>query len=108
MPGGDRKGPRGEGPQTGRGEGYCEGNDQPGYAVPRLAQRLGLGFRWGGRGRGRGRRANTGYRQGPGRGRFSSQPVSKDQEAGFLKAQAEELQKTLQDIQSRIDKLDAE
>ncbi len=31
MPRGDRTGPSGEGPKTGRGMGYCTGNDQPGY-----------------------------------------------------------------------------
>lgn len=31
MPGGDRTGPRGLGPLTGRGAGYCAGNDRPGY-----------------------------------------------------------------------------
>ncbi|MBU0667185.1 MAG: DUF5320 domain-containing protein [Nanoarchaeota archaeon] len=31
MPRGDRTGPMGEGPKTGRGAGYCSGNDEPGY-----------------------------------------------------------------------------
>ena len=30
MPGGDRRGPRGEGPRTGRRAGYCSGYDRPG------------------------------------------------------------------------------
>lgn len=30
MPGGDRRGPRGDGPRTGRMAGYCSGYDQPG------------------------------------------------------------------------------
>ena len=32
MPGGDKTGPQGDGPQTGRQAGYCGGNDAPGYA----------------------------------------------------------------------------
>jgi len=32
MPGGDRTGPEGLGSMTGRGAGYCAGNDVPGYA----------------------------------------------------------------------------
>lgn len=31
MPGGNRTGPYGEGPRTGRGMGYCSGSDTPGY-----------------------------------------------------------------------------
>ena len=34
MPGGDRTGPRGRGPLTGRKRGYCAGYDQPGYMNP--------------------------------------------------------------------------
>ncbi len=53
MPGGDRTGPQGLGPRTGRAAGYCSGSSVPGYAnpyVPRYGR--GLGF---GRGRGFGR-----------------------------------------------------
>lgn len=53
MPGGDRTGPLGEGPRTGRGAGYCAGNDEPGYKNPlfgwvggrRLSRRRGRGRR---------------------------------------------------------------
>lgn len=31
MPRGDRRGPFGAGPMTGRGAGYCAGNETPGY-----------------------------------------------------------------------------
>lgn len=31
MPSGDRTGPRGMGSGTGRGAGYCSGNEEPGY-----------------------------------------------------------------------------
>lgn len=57
MPAGDRTGPEGRGPMTGRGLGYCAGYDSPGYTkgVPRGGRGLRRGF---GRdlGRGRGRR----------------------------------------------------
>ncbi len=33
MAGGDRRGPRGMGPMTGRGMGYCAGNDRPGFVT---------------------------------------------------------------------------
>ena len=53
MPGGDRTGPGGKGPRTGRALGYCSGSDSPGYMNP--APGYGGGF-GGGRGGGRGRR----------------------------------------------------
>ena len=63
MPGGDRRGPRGEGPLTGRGAGYCAGYPVPGYASPPW----GGGAVWGpGRGRGWGRGGGGG--RGWGRG----------------------------------------
>ncbi len=59
MPGGDRTGPQGKGPKTGRGLGYCSGSDKPGFESDEPTQGLGLnnGFRRG-RGQGRGRNRN--------------------------------------------------
>jgi len=34
MPGGDRTGPIGAGPMTGRGAGYCAGYNMPGIMLP--------------------------------------------------------------------------
>lgn len=50
MPYGDRTGPEGRGPRTGRGLGYCAGYDSPGYTRG-VGRGMGRGF---GRGRGRG------------------------------------------------------
>jgi hypothetical protein len=47
MPRGDRTGPMGQGPMTGRGMGYCAGYDMPGF----LNRPVGYGG-FGGRGRG--------------------------------------------------------
>ena len=44
MPRGNRTGPTGMGPQTGRGMGYCSGNADPGYAWPGRGFGRGLGF----------------------------------------------------------------
>jgi hypothetical protein len=54
MPGGDRTGPSGRGPMTGRAFGYCAGYNYPGYANAGYGRsfRSGRGF---GRGFGRGR-----------------------------------------------------
>lgn len=49
---GDRTGPMGQGPMTGRGAGYCAGYDRPGYANPVSGRRVGFGRGWFGRGRG--------------------------------------------------------
>jgi len=49
MPGGDRTGPLGYGPMTGRGAGYCAGYTAPGYANAAFGR--GRGFGGGGRGR---------------------------------------------------------
>lgn len=32
MPAGDRTGPQGQGPRTGRGKGLCNGNSTPGFS----------------------------------------------------------------------------
>ena len=50
MPRGDRTGPMGMGPMTGRGAGFCAGFNVPGF-MNAVSGRGGMGF---GRGRGRG------------------------------------------------------
>lgn len=67
MPRGDRRGPEGRGPMTGRGLGYCAGNDQPGFAADAAPQGAGRGFR-NGAGRGPGFGRGRGF-AGSGRGR---------------------------------------
>lgn len=57
MPGGDRTGPWGDGPMTGRATGYCTG-----YSVPNPVCAYGRGFGRGwGRGYGRGRCLGRGW-----------------------------------------------
>lgn len=107
MPGGDRTGPRGEGARTGRGLGYCVGNEQPGYATPRPDNRLWRGYYDVQRGySGRGRRNR----------RFDNrwvdwerpiEPTSPQlqEELETLKNQTEELKTSLQELHSRLDEL---
>ena len=52
MPGGDRTGPLGAGPRTGRAAGFCAGYGMPGYANPVGGYGYGRGFGRGFRGRG--------------------------------------------------------
>ena len=65
MPRGNRTGPDGAGPMTGRGAGYCAGYSVPGYVNP-----------VGGYGRGFGRGRGRGWGRGFGRGQLVyPQPV---------------------------------
>ena len=56
MPQGDRTGPNGQGPMTGRGAGYCAGFAAPGFMNAGFGRGFGRGM---GRGRGFGRRFMT-------------------------------------------------
>ena len=81
MPFGDGTGPRGQGPMTGRGAGYCSGYSAPGYAGPPpgwggygygVGRGTGYGVGYGtgyGMGRGVGRGWGMGYGRGRGMGR---------------------------------------
>ena len=117
MPRGDRTGPEGMGPMTGRGMGYCAGYDMPGYMHPGYGygRGYGRGYGWG---RGRGFRGGRG---GWGRGR-SAEPMphgyppawglppvaprwTQEDELAALKEHAEMLQSSLADINRRIEEL---
>ena len=52
MPGGDRTGPLGKGPMTGRGRGFCAGYAVPAYAQPWAGRGSGWGLGLSGGGRG--------------------------------------------------------
>ncbi len=105
MPGGDRTGPWGYGPRTGRAMGYCSGYDMPGFMNP-------YGYGGGGRfgyGPGRGR----GFGRGFGRGlRFRaayappmvSAPSSED-ELAYLQEMQKSLEQGLDDVRKRLKEL---
>jgi hypothetical protein len=110
MPFGDRTGPDGFGPKTGRAMGYCSGFSYPGSMNPVQGRARGfsrgLGHRWVGRGRGwRCQYRMTGM---PGWAR-SSYPYTPDfterEEMDFLRSQADFLKKQLEDVQNRINTL---
>ena len=81
MPRGDRRGPEGMGPMTGRGLGYCAGFEQPGFMAdepPRGGAGYGRGYGFRGRGR-MGFGPGFGYGRGRGFGRgwgYPSYPVT--------------------------------
>jgi hypothetical protein len=110
MPGGDRTGPFGYGPMTGRGAGYCAGYRDPGYMNPAYGR--GRGFGGGGRGWrhmyfatglplwARGYPANpawTGYAGPAYYGEFTP-----EQEVEALKAQSDFFQKQIDVLNERI------
>lgn len=113
MPRGDRTGPTGMGPMTGRAAGYCAGFDRPGFANPVGSRGYGMGFGrgFGGRGGGRGCR-NMYYATGmPGWMRFggyaAQMPVQNQaSEVDALKAHAEALKEQLNSIQRRIGEIE--
>jgi hypothetical protein len=97
MPGGDRTGPVGQGPRTGRGAGYCGPGDEPGFAT--AGGRGGFGF-----GRGRGFGAGRGFGRGWGRwfGFAASEEAPRaDNEADRLRAQVEELKNRLARLEQK-------
>ena len=122
MPAGDGTGPMGMGPMTGRGAGYCAGYGAPGYANPIPGRGFGMGRGRGGGGRGwRHQYYATGL---PGWARFGyapawgapppaaygpyAAPPTREQEAEFLKTQAEWLKEQLDAISQRITELEQE
>lgn len=122
MPRGDRTGPGGMGPRTGRAAGYCAGFGLPGYVNP--GPGMGLGMGWGWRGGGRGWR-HMYYATGlPGWMRsgyawpwaapptyaspaYAPPEPDPQQERDALKAQAEWLQEQLDGISRRMSELES-
>ncbi len=129
MPFGDRTGPMGMGPMTGRAAGYCAGYPVPGFMNPNPG-RWGWGRGWGrgmgwGRGRGWGRRAYGGYPYPgyggwgypgwgapaggypPGAPMSAPTPPTAEQEKQYLRDHADFLQKELEEIERRISDLES-
>jgi hypothetical protein len=125
MPRGDRTGPWGAGPMTGRAAGYCAGYSVPGFMNP-----IGGYGRGGGRGRGRG--FGRGWGRGFGRGWYTypppvvgqpaypqaippvAQPQSPQQEVAALEnyqkqleAEKADLEQEMGGVKARIEELKA-
>jgi len=86
MPGGDRTGPLGYGPMTGRAMGYCAGYDIPGFANPCFGRGFGRGY-------------GRGFRR-----RFWREPVNltKEEEAKILEAELKEIEAEKEAIEKRL------
>lgn len=99
MPRGDRTGPLGAGPMTGRAAGYCAG-----YANFGRGRGGGMGFGQGGGGRGRG--FGRGFGRGWGAPVADAVAPMGDQELAVLKQQARQLKADMDLIQGRIQELE--
>jgi len=89
---GDRTGPRGEGPETGRGAGWCHSGDRPGYES---APRFGRGRNW--------RNGNSGRRWlGYSRGQRDLRNMSRETESRTVGLALED---RLEQLISLIEKL---
>lgn len=125
MPGGDRTGPMGAGPMTGRAAGFCAGSSNQGHMSPagRPGWGPGQGYGWGrsggwggcgmgrrrGRGQGRGGGVGLGW-GGPNAGgypgHFGGLAPSREDELDMLKQQASQMEAVLDDIRKRMDDLE--
>jgi hypothetical protein len=109
MPWGDKTGPAGTGPKTGRGAGFCAGSDAPGCANPDAGRgrKRGLGQRRGFGGGGRGRRfdkfVETGGRRTP---NVTQATSALDEESASelhtLNRRLSDLQSELQNVKTQI------
>ncbi|MBU0606327.1 MAG: DUF5320 domain-containing protein [Armatimonadetes bacterium] len=103
MPGFDGTGPRGMGPMTGGGRGFCN---------PYSPVNTGMAYRpWGyGRGAYGGRGAGMGFGRGMawGFGAGMMQPPSREAELQLLTTQAEMLSQQLEGLRARIAELEQE
>lgn len=107
MPAGDRTGPWGMGPRTGRGFGYCSGYAAPGYMNPGPGMGFGRGYGRGmGMGMGRGRRFRFpamagfwGYPQATGYVPPIKEEDALVQEAAFLEAEIGRIRERLGELE---------
>lgn len=120
MPRGDRTGPLGRGPMTGRGAGYCAGYDVPGFMNPVGGRRGFWGWgRGGGRGGGRGWRhwyyatGLPGWMRGGSPGWYgwagappAAEPMTREQEVETLKQHADFLEESLKEVTKRLEELE--
>ena len=92
MPQGNRTGPNGQGPMTGRGMGFCAGFNVPGFAN--------VGF---GRGRGFGWRARA--MQSVPMSQVQPTVITEKEEQQYLKQELEALREEMKEIEKRLKEL---
>lgn len=113
MPRGDRTGPTGQGPITGRAAGYCAGYPTPGYANLNPGGGRRMGWRRGGMGFGGGRGFGRGMApldapmpaQAYPYPAYPPPAANSEIECDFLKSQQQALQQQLDAVKQRLDEL---
>lgn len=117
MPGGDRTGPQGSGPKTGRAAGCCSGYAIPGYANVNEQNYIPRRYCYRGFRRGYGRRIwglwGKGYRQKyfPDKlpyHRAESNTVNKENEKKYLEDKITELEDEIKIVKDRIQEISKE
>ncbi|MFP4466839.1 MAG: DUF5320 domain-containing protein [Candidatus Goldiibacteriota bacterium] len=110
MPRGDRTGPAGAGAMTGRGLGFCAGNNAPGFMSggfgggPGRGRGFGNGMGWG-RGFGRGAGSRGLGRSGGYAGAYPS--YGPQDEKAFLNRETELLEQELKAMKDRVKELES-
>jgi len=107
MPRGDRTGPSGQGPMTGRGAGLCGGYATPGFANPLGRQRRpwgggwqrGMGYGWGGASSYRGFAPFSGYAVDLPTGKL--QLLALQIEAEHLRTMLAQIESQVRDLEQR-------
>lgn len=113
MPGGDRTGPLGYGPMTGRALGFCTGHATLDFRYPRYGHGFGRGL---GRGFGRGVWGRGFWWQNYREPAVISQPfsrnayqtISKDEEKAYLEETIKNLQEDINNLRKRLQELSEE
>ncbi len=109
MPGGDRTGPEGAGPMTGRGAGFCANQERQGNSNPSF----GRGFSWncgfgrGSQGRGRQRRNQYFATAAKSAGGLQYENLNDlNEQYQYLKRQLQEIETRVNEIRRNIEKTD--
>ncbi len=117
MPRGDRRGPNGMGPMTGRAAGFCSGSNAPGFvntgSVGGYGQGMGAGRGFGGGFHGAANGAGHGYGRGMGRARglgrgvgfqpsYAAPVYSKETEKGYIENEVSFLKDQLKTLEGRL------
>ena len=101
MPRGDGTGPAGMGSRTGRGMGYCNGYDVPGFANPDYGRGFGRGF---GRGRGfRFWRQSAPVQPQP---FYPAEPLTKDEQKKILENERKVIQEELKAVEEKLKEME--
>ena len=102
MPQGDRTGPAGRGPMTGRGRGFCSGFEQPGFMNLKFGRGQGFGR---GFGRGRGFGFRTSFYDQPYPEPAEPVTFTAEQKKKILEAEALEMEAELKAVKEKIKEL---